>query len=395
MIYQVIDHIPIKDKRVFIRTDFNVPIKGEKIIDDTRVRESLATIRYALDQNARVIIGSHKGRPKGVRQEKDSLLPVASYLSAVLKKDVIFPEHCYGDAVKKLAHEMRGGDVMLLENLRFCPEEEANDVHFSQYLASLAEVYIDDSFGTVHRAHASTAGMVSFFKEKGIGFLVQKELHFLDALLKNPKKPFLAILGGAKVKDKIGVVDNLMNHVDAFIIGGAMAYTFLKAQGLDVGSSLVDESKLHQAQKLLERARVKGVNILLPVDSVCADRLEENISTEVLKNGEDWKGKMGLDIGPESVKLFAQKIREAATVFWNGPMGAFETPGFQYGTFNLALAIVESHSVSVIGGGDSVSAIRQSGYADRVTHLCTGGGAALEYLEGKTLPGLKVLEMKT
>lgn len=396
--YRVIDQINIKDKKVFIRTDYNVPVQGGEILDDTRIKASLPTLEYALSQNSRIIIASHRGRPKGHRNEgtlspENSLLPVASYLSHLLKKDVIFPENCLGDAVKKLVSELRGGDVMLLENLRFFPEEELNDPKFSKQLSTLAEVYINDSFGTAHRAHASTSGMVSFFQEKGIGFLVDKELKFLKALLASPKKPFLAILGGAKVHDKIGVIENLMNHVDAFIIGGAMAYTFLKAQGVGVGNSLVDESKVHQAVRLLERARIKGVDIFLPVDSVVADKKEEGASSHVIRHGDAWQEGLGLDIGPESLKVFDDKVKKSATIFWNGPMGVFEISSFQKGTFGLAHSIAQSHAVSVVGGGDSVSAIRQAGYEDQIAHLSTGGGAALAYLEGKKLPGLQVLEV--
>lgn len=390
--YHVIDQFNLKDKRVFIRTDYNVPVRNGKIEDTARILASLPTIQHALSQNARVIIGSHLGRPKGVSHPAESLLPVAEYLSEILQKDVIFPEDCVGDASKKLVSDLRGGEVILLENLRFHPEEEKNDPHFSQQLASLAEVYIDDSFGTIHRAHASTNGMVSFFKEKGIGFLIQKELKFLQNLLATPQKPFVTILGGAKVSDKIGVVENLMNHVDTFIIGGAMAYTFLRARGVKVGRSLVEESKIHQAEKLLNRAEVKGVEILLPIDSVLASQLRENVPTRIATLKEDWGDDRGLDIGPATIKIFSEKIKGAKTLFWNGPMGAFETKGFEKGTFALALAVVESGAVSVIGGGDSIFAIKQSGYQDKVSHLSTGGGAALAFLEGQALPGLKVLE---
>lgn len=390
--YQTIDQLNIKERRVFIRVDYNTPLKNGKITDDTRIKESLQTIQYAITQGAKIILGTHLGRPKGVKNEKLSLLPVAQHLSALLKKDVIFTEDCFGDGVKHLAHELRPGEIMLLENLRFHPEEEANDAKFSEYLSQLAEVYVSDAFGVIHRAHASTCGMVSFFKEKGIGFLIQKELKALDQLLNKPEKPFVAILGGAKVSDKIGVIENLMNYVDGFVIGGGMAYTFLKAQGFDVGTSMVDDTKIHHALKLLERAKVKGIEILLPSDSVLASEIAESIPTRIGKNGDDWQALKGLDIGPETIEKFSNFIRRAKTVFWNGPMGVFENPLFSNGTSSLALAVGETKALSVVGGGDSVSAIKQSGYADRVTHLCTGGGAALEYLEGKVLPGLKVLQ---
>lgn len=391
--YQTIDQIAIEGKRVFIRVDYNVPLADGKIADDRRVQESLPTIGHAIGRKAKVILGSHLGRPKGVKDPKYSLLPVAEHLSALLDRDVFFPEDCVGDAVKKLSGDLREGEILLLENLRFHPEEEKNDPHFSRQLASLAEVYIGDAFGTVHRAHASTVGMVSYFKEKGVGFLVKKEVECLQGLLSNPKKPFLAIFGGAKVSDKIGVIENLMNHVSAFVIGGGMAYTFLKARGVDVGGSLVDEAKIHQAEKILKRAEIKGIEILLPVDSVLAAEIKPGSPSRTATNGEKWDGLKALDIGPQTIALFSAKIRLARTILWNGPMGVFEIPDFEKGTFEIARAVGEAGAVAVVGGGDSVSAIRKSGMADKMTHLSTGGGAMMEFLEGKPLPGLKVLEV--
>ncbi len=391
--YRLIDQIPLKDRRVFIRTDFNTPLKDGKVFDDTRIRESLPTIEWAISQGARIIIGSHLGRPKGRIESKYSLLPVAAYLSDLLKKDIIFPESATGDAVKKLAAELRPGEIMLLENLRFLPEEEANESSFAKHLAALADVYINDAFGVLHRAHASTAGMAAHFQDRGIGFLVQKELKALDGLMHDTKKPFLAILGGAKVSDKIPVIQNLMNHVDGFIIGGGMAYTFLKAQGMEIGKSLVDESKVHQAAKLLERAKTKGVRMVLPVDSIAAMRMEAGVPERIVTHGEPWQEGAGYDIGPASHELFSREIKSAATIFWNGPMGVFEIPNFAKGTMAVALAVAYNPGVRVVGGGDSVAAVKKSGYAERITHLCTGGGAALEYLEGKILPGLKALEI--
>ncbi|MBI4411052.1 MAG: phosphoglycerate kinase [Deltaproteobacteria bacterium] len=390
--YSVINQIQIDKKKVFIRVDYNVPLADGKIADDRRIAESLPTIEHALSREAKIILGSHLGRPKGVSNPGFSLLPVAEHLSDLLGRDVIFPEDCVGDAVKKLAGDLREGEIMLLENLRFHPEEEKNDPHFSKQLAQLAEVYIDDAFGVMHRAHASTAGMVSHFKEKGIGFLVKKEIEYLQGLLSKPAHPFLAIFGGAKVSDKIGVIENLMNHVDVFIIGGGMAYTFLKARGVDIGQSIVDEAKIHQAEKILKRAEIKGVQVLLPVDSVLASDILAGVKSRVANNGEKWDGLKALDIGPQTIAGFAAKIRQAKTILWNGPMGVFEVPDFEKGTFEIARAVGESGACAVVGGGDSVLAIRRSGIADKMAHLSTGGGAMMEFLEGKTLPGLKVLE---
>lgn len=389
----MIDQIAIEGKRVFIRVDYNVPLADGKISDDRRIRESLPTIEHALNAKARVVLGSHLGRPKGVHDPKYSLLPVAEHLSGLLNRDVVFPEDCVGGAVRKLAGDLREGEIMLLENVRFHPEEEKNDPQFSKQLAQLADIYINDAFGVVHRAHASTVGMVSSFKEKGIGFLIKKEIDSLQGLLSKPSRPFLAIFGGAKVSDKIGAIENLMNHVDAFIIGGGMAYTFLKARGIDIGRSIVDETKIHQAEKILKRAEIKGIQVLLPVDSVLASDISAGFESKVANNGEKWDGLKALDIGPQTILNFAAKIRQAKTILWNGPMGVFEIPDFEKGTFDIARAVAESGAVAVVGGGDSVSAIRKSGMADKMAHLSTGGGAMMEFLEGKTLPGLKVLEV--
>ena len=389
--YKLIDQIDIREKRVFIRTDYNVKMKGDQIIDDMRLEASLPTIQYALNAKAKVIIGTHLGRPKGVKNEKFSLMPVAKQLSLLIGHDVIFPEDCIGDGTKKLVNDLRDGEIILLENLRFHPGEEANDPAFAAKLASYAEVYINDSFGTVHRAHASTVGMVSHFHEKGMGFLMKKELAALEGLFK-AKKPFLAVLGGAKVTDKIGMIENMMNHVDIFLIGGAMAYTFLKAKGVNVGKSLVEDGKIHQAEKILKRAEVKGIEIVLPVDSVIAQSPEEGSPYRLATNNENWNDWMGLDIGEHTLKIFGEKIGKAATIFWNGPMGMFEIPPFNHGTVEMARLIAQSGAVSVAGGGDSLAAIRQSGFQDKFSHLSTGGGASMEFLEGKTLAGLKALE---
>ncbi len=389
--FRIIDQIDIQAKRVFIRTDYNVSIKEGKILDDSRIRSSLKTIEYAISQGAKIILASHLGRPKGERNEKYSLLPVAERLSELLNREIIFPDDCIGDGVRKLASDLREGDIMLLENLRFHPEEAANNDLFSKKLASLAQVYINDAFGAVHRSHASTVGMVNFFAERGIGFLMQKEIIFLDGLLKSAKKPFLAILGGAKVSDKIGLIENLMHHVDCFLIGGGMSYTFLKAQGLKVGKSLVEESKVSQAARILKRAEQKNIEILLPIDSVLAETFDANAATRIVSNGDSWDDWMGLDIGPKTIELYKEKIRQSATIFWNGPMGVFEMPAFQNGTFEIAKCLSQSNSVTVVGGGDSLTAINMSNVGDHFTHLSTGGGASMEFLEGKPLPGLRAV----
>lgn len=387
-----IDQIDLKDKRVFLRVDYNVKFKDGQIKDDSRILASLLTVEYILKQKAKLIIASHLGRPKGRVDPSMSLVPVGERLSQLLKTDVYVPEDCVGDAVKKIITDLRDGQIVLLENLRFHSEEESNDPVFSEKLANLADVYINDAFGAVHRAHASTVGMVGYFKEKGIGLLMKQELEALAPLIHRPQKPFLTILGGAKVSDKIGVIEHLMSHVDAFLVGGGMAYTFLKAKGYDVGKSLVEDGKLHMAERILKRAEIKGVKFLLPVDSVVAEKIEDNIPCEILKNGVDWKHKMGLDIGPETIRNYEAEIAKAATVFWNGPMGVFETPPFEKGTFALAKAIAFSGAKSVVGGGDSLAAIKQTGLENQFGHLSTGGGASMEFLEGRVLPGLKALE---
>lgn len=393
----LINNIDLADKRVFIRVDYNIKIKNGEIIDDTRIKATLPTLEYALKSKAKIILASHLGRPHSTKEvmsgkrEQYSLLPVAEHLSKLLDRDVIFPEDCAGDAVKKLASELRPEQIILLENLRLHAEEENNDPLFSEKLASLAEVYVNDAFGTVHRAHASTVGMVRYFKQKGMGFLIQKELEFLGGLFA-AKKPFIAILGGAKVSDKIGVIENLMNHVNTFLIGGAMAYTFLKAKGIDVGNSLIEEAKIHQAEKILKRAEDKGVEICLPLDSVIAEKPEEGTSSRVADNSEKWGNWMGLDIGPKTIALFSEKIGKALTLFWNGPVGLFEIPPFNRGTSELIHVISNSSAVSVAGGGDLLAAIRMAERESRFTHLSTGGGASMEFLAGKPLPGIQALE---
>lgn len=383
-----LDELPVSGRRVFLRVDFNLPHDGPKILDETRLQEALPTIRYLLEQKAKVILASHLGRPKGP-DANESLGPVAERLSELLNRDVIFPEDCVGDAVKKLAHQLKEGEVMLLENLRFHKEEEANDPNFAKQLASLAEVYGTDAFGTLHRAHASTAGMVSHFHDKGIGFLIKKELNFLQGLLKNPERPFYALLGGAKVSDKLGVIEHLLPRVDGLLFGGALAYTFLRASGVAVGNSRVEAEKIKTAARILAKATAAGVAVYLPEDHWSAAHADGSPRvTRVIPDGE-----MGFDIGPETVAKYRAVLRQAKTIFWNGPMGFFEKPAYASGTKAMALAIAEAKpAISVVGGGESVTAVRQAGVADQISHLSTGGGATLEFLEGKTLPGLKVLE---
>ncbi len=390
-----IEELDLAEKRVFIRADFNVPInsKGE-IVDDARIVATLPTIHFAIEMGAKVILASHLGRPQGKRDSKYSLLPVAERLSQLLEKEVLFPEDCMGNSVKKLISEMREGQVLLLENLRFHPEEEANDLLFSEKLANLADVYINDAFGTMHRAHASTVGMVPLVAQRGAGKLVMKEIQNLGKLLQSPESPFIAVLGGAKISDKLGVIENLLRYVDAVLIGGGMAYTFLKAKGIEVGKSLVEDSKIHLAEKLIEKARLKEVVLELPVDHVIARELQTNAETKVTEGVSIPSGWMGLDIGPKTLENFKNQLRNAKTILWNGPLGAFEFSPFDRGTLEIARCIAENPGNSVIGGGDSLAAVKQAGVADKITHLSTGGGATLEFLEGKTLPGIRALEIE-
>ena len=390
-----IEQLDIGGKRLFIRVDFNVPLdkKTRKVKDDARIRAALPTIRHALSKKAKVILASHLGRPDGKVVPEMSLEPAGARLSQLLGQDVIFADDCVGDGVKKLVGELHEGQVLLLENLRFHPEEEANDDGFSRELASLCDAYVDDAFGTVHRAHASTVGMVKYVPQRGAGFLVLAELKHLQPLLKGAPKPYLAILGGAKVSDKIKVIEQLLSKVDALLIGGAMAYTFLSARGVTVGASRVEKDKIDVARRILDKAAQSRVEVLLPVDHVVAKEAKAGVPTQVVAQIPE--GMLGLDIGPKAREQYRQRILGAKTVFWNGPMGLFEVPEFAAGTLAVAEALAEATSRgarTVVGGGDSAAACAEMGMADKVTHVSTGGGASLEFLEGRELPGIKVLE---
>ncbi len=395
MALKTLDALDLAGKRVFIRVDFNVPLDEHgKVTDDARIRAALPTIRYAIDHKAKVILASHLGRPKGKPEDRAryTLEPAAERLQELLKQDVILADDCVGDGVKKAVRDMKDGQVLLLENLRFHPEEEKNDEAFARELAGLADVWVNDAFGTAHRAHASTAGMAAFVKEKAAGFLIQKELQYLGKALGNPARPFVALIGGAKVSDKIKVLDALIAKADALLIGGAMAYTFLKAQGVPVGKSLVEEDKLELARQILERAQARHVDLLLPVDHVCGDAPREDAKRVVVNDRAIPDGLMGLDIGPKTLDRYRQRILSAKTVFWNGPMGLFEQKPWAEGTLGVARAMAESAAVTVVGGGDSAAAVEEAGLVPRMKHVSTGGGASLEFLEGRALPGVKACE---
>jgi phosphoglycerate kinase len=386
-----IQDLDLKDARVFVRVDFNVPIKDSRVTDDLRIREALPTIRYGIEKGAILVLASHLGRPKGKPKPEFSLAPVAERLSELLGKKVVFVPECMGPEVEKAVNAAKPGDVLLLENLRFHPEEEANDPEFSKKLAANTPIYVNDAFGSAHRAHASTEGITHFVRKAAAGFLMEKELRYLGGALESPQKPFIAILGGAKISDKIEVIENLLGKVDRLLIGGAMAFTFLKSQGKSIGKSLCEDDKLELAHDLLTRAQSR---IVLPIDAVASTGPDDEASAHTVPAGKIPEGEMGLDIGPKASAEYAGIIRSAKTIVWNGPMGVFEKSAFASGTINVAKAVADSHAVSVIGGGDSAAAVAKAGVADRITHISTGGGASLEFLAGRTLPGVAALNDK-
>ncbi len=390
-----ISDVDLRGKRLLVRVDFNVPLNDkQEVTDDTRIRAPLPTIRYAMEHGAKVLLLSHLGRPKGKVVPALSLAPVARRLSQLLKKPVGMAPDCIGPEARKAAAALAPGEVLVLENCRFHDGDEKNDEAMSRALAELCDVFVNDAFGAAHRAHASTVGVTKFVPVAAAGFLMAKELEYLGRAMTDPARPFVAVLGGAKVSDKIGVLKSLVSKVDALLVGGGMAYTFLKAQGMEVGQSLLEADKLDVAKGVLEQARAKGATFLLPMDHVVAQRVEASAATQLADSTAIPAGWMGLDIGPKARDAFAKVIRGSKTVVWNGPMGVFELAPFREGTFAVARAIAESKATSIVGGGDSVAAVTQAGLADKMTHISTGGGASLEFLEGIELPGVAALTEK-
>lgn len=389
-----IEDLDIKGKRVFIRADFNVPLdENLKITDDRRIRSTLPTINYAIDEGAKVIIGSHLGRPKGKVSPRASLAPVAKRLQRLLDKDVVFADDCIGPQVENLVSKMKNGDVMVLENLRFHPGEEKNDEEFSKALARLADCYVNDAFGAAHRAHASVVGITKLIPSAA-GFLLKREIEYLKGVVTNPVRPFVAILGGAKVSGKIGVLENLVDKVDKVIVGGGMAFTFIRAMGYEIGNSLVETDMLDFANTIREKLIRNNVKFYLPVDCVIAQSMEPGVETKLVTTQEIPRGWLALDIGPASVKLFAEAIQDAKTVIWNGPMGVFELDAFSRGTYSIAHSVADAYALTIVGGGDTDLAVHKAGVSDSISFISTGGGASLQLLEGKELPGIAALTDK-
>lgn len=390
---KTVRELEVTGKVVFLRLDLNVPLDHGKITDETRITASLPTIKYLMEKGAKIVMCSHLGRPKSAEDKEFSLEPVAKRLSELLHAEVMLWEDPESDGLKALLLGMKKSQLILLENIRFIPGETKDSPELAQILESYSEVYVNDAFGASHRAHASIHALPELMKEKGIGFLIEKEIQMLDSLLENPKRPYLAILGGSKVSDKIAVIEKLIDIVDGFVIGGAMAYTFLKATGHAVGKSLVENDKLSYAKEMVARIEARNKTLLLPVDHVVATSLTDK-NARITKDVTIADGDLGLDIGPKTIQAYTTALREAATIFWNGPMGVFETPEYSKGTFAIAKALAENPGMKIVGGGDSAAAAEASGYADKMTHISTGGGASLEYLQGDKLPGLEVLRQK-
>ena len=397
---KTIDDIDVRGKRVLVRCDFNVPLKDGAITDDSRITAALPTIRKLINGGGRVILCSHLGKPKGTYKPELSLAPVAIRLSELLGKDVRFAadREIVGEHAKEAVAAMKDGDVVLLENTRFRPEEEKNVDTFSRELASLCDVYVNDAFGTAHRAHCSTAGVADYIKDNAVGYLMLKEIEYLGNAVEDPARPFVAVLGGAKIADKLAVISNLLEKCDVLIVGGGMAYTFLKAKGFSTGKSLVDESKIEYCADMIKKAELLGKKLLLPVDTALADNFPDPIDAELdiryVDADKIGEAEMGLDIGPKTVEIFTEALKSAKTIVWNGPMGVFENPKLAEGTFAIAKALASADAVTIVGGGDSVAAVKKLGFADKMTHVSTGGGASLEYLEGKELPGVAVIQEK-
>ncbi|MGB9597092.1 MAG: phosphoglycerate kinase [Candidatus Poribacteria bacterium] len=389
-----IEDLQLKGKRVLVRVDFNVPLEGTKIIDDTRITSAIPTIKYITENGGKAILMSHLGRPDGKVVPEYSLALVAKRLSEILGKDVILAPDCIGEETKNIVAKMKEGDVVLLENLRFHAGEENNDPDFARKLAELGDVFVNDAFGAAHRAHASTVGITKFVPKSAVGFLMQREIEYIKNKIDNPERPFIAIIAGSKISDKIGIIEHLMKKADAIIIAGAMAYTFLKAMGRKVGNSLVEDDKLDLARETLKKSLDSRVPLYLPIDHVVADRFSNDANRQIVMRGRIPDGWEGMDIGPATIELFRSVLEDAKTIVWNGPVGVFEFDNFAKGSIAIAKILSESNAITIVGGGDCVAAVQKSGYADKITHISTGGGSALELMEGKDLPGIVALTDK-